>query len=165
MKYTQNKTNKCFWVRGIINFQQQTRHNSKSRVLLARKSCSLGGKFQAGAIIFQQIHPPSSPHRDKFLAPSPHRDVYFLENRPPVVKFFFRKKFSQGEGGFKIIPDKSFNLKITTKRSNQGHSMMLHTHTPNQCPYQVSTSYTSGLPSYSPEKLFPPPVYPLGHHG
>ena len=28
------------------------------------------------------------------------------------------------------------------QRTNQGHNMMLHTYTPNQCPYQLSTSYT-----------------------
>ena len=32
--------------------------------------------------------------------------------------------------------------------------MTLHTYTPNQCPYQVSTSYTLWLPRYSPDKIF-----------
>ena len=36
--------------------------------------------------------------------------------------------------------------------SNQGHTTMLHTYTPNQCPYQVSTSYTLRFPKYSPDK-------------
>ena len=53
--------------------------------------------------------------------------------------------------------------------SNQGHTMKLHTYTPNQCPYQVSTSYTLQFLRYSPDKLFPmptcPPKRPLGHHG
>ena len=34
---------------------------------------------------------------------------------------------------------------------------------PNQCPYQVSTSYTLWFPRYSPDKLFPaahPPTHP-----
>ena len=31
--------------------------------------------------------------------------------------------------------------------------MMLHTYTPNQCPYQVSTSYTLQFPRYSPDKI------------
>ena len=39
------------------------------------------------------------------------------------------------------------------QRSNQGHTMTLHTYTPNQCPYQVSTSYTLWFPRYSPHKI------------
>ena len=39
--------------------------------------------------------------------------------------------------------------------SNQGHTMRLHTCTPKQCPYQVSTSYTLRFLRYSPDKLFP----------
>ena len=39
------------------------------------------------------------------------------------------------------------------QRSNQGHTMTLHTYTPNQCPYQVSTSYTLQFPRYSPDKI------------
>ena len=31
--------------------------------------------------------------------------------------------------------------------------MTLHTYTPNQCPYQVSTSYTLRLPRFSPDKI------------
>ena len=31
--------------------------------------------------------------------------------------------------------------------------MTLHTYTPNQCPYQVSTSYTLQFPRYSPVKI------------
>ena len=33
--------------------------------------------------------------------------------------------------------------------------MTLHTYTPYQCPYQVSTSYTLQFLRYSPDKLFP----------
>ena len=32
--------------------------------------------------------------------------------------------------------------------------MTLHTYTPNQCPYQVSTSYTLRFLRYSPDKIF-----------
>ena len=32
--------------------------------------------------------------------------------------------------------------------------MTLHTYTPNQCPYQVSTCYTLQFLRYSPDKLF-----------
>ena len=39
------------------------------------------------------------------------------------------------------------------QKSNQCHTMMLHTYTPNQCPYQVSTSYTLWFPRYSPDKI------------
>ena len=31
--------------------------------------------------------------------------------------------------------------------------MMLHNYTPNQYPYQVSTSYTLQFPRYSPDKI------------
>ena len=40
------------------------------------------------------------------------------------------------------------------QRSNQGQTMTLHTYTPNQYPYQVSTSYTLRFPRYSPDKIF-----------
>ena len=50
------------------------------------------------------------------------------------------------------------------QRSNQGQTMTLHTYTPNQCPYQVSTSYTLRFLRYSPDKLFPV-TRPFGQHG
>ena len=40
------------------------------------------------------------------------------------------------------------------QRSNQGQTMTLHTYTPNQCPYQISTSYTLRFLRYSPNKIF-----------
>ena len=40
------------------------------------------------------------------------------------------------------------------QRSNQGQTIALHTYTPNQCPYQVSTSYTLQFLRYSPDKIF-----------
>ena len=40
------------------------------------------------------------------------------------------------------------------QRSNQGPTMTLHTYTPNQCPYQVSTSYTLRFLRYSLHKIF-----------
>ena len=43
---------------------------------------------------------------------------------------------------------------VTMTTSNQGHTMILHTYTPNQCPYQVSTSYTLRFLRYSPDKIF-----------
>ena len=39
------------------------------------------------------------------------------------------------------------------QRSNQGHTITLHTYNPNQCPYQVSTSYTLPFPRYSKLKV------------
>ena len=39
------------------------------------------------------------------------------------------------------------------QRSNQGQTTTFHTYTPNQCPYQVSTSYTLRFPRYSPDKI------------
>ena len=37
--------------------------------------------------------------------------------------------------------------------SNQGQTLMLHTYTTKQCPYQVSSSYTIWFPRYSPDKI------------
>ena len=42
-----------------------------------------------------------------------------------------------------------------SQMSNQGHTMTLHTYTPNQCPYQVSTSYALQFLRYSQDKVFP----------
>ena len=39
------------------------------------------------------------------------------------------------------------------QRSNPGQTMTLHTYTPNQCPYQISTFYTLQFPRYSPDKI------------
>ena len=39
------------------------------------------------------------------------------------------------------------------QRSNPGQTMTLHTYTPNQCPYQVSTSHTLRFPRYSLDKI------------
>ena len=38
-------------------------------------------------------------------------------------------------------------------RSNQGHTMTLHTSNPNPCPQQASTSHTLRFPRYSPDKI------------
>ena len=40
------------------------------------------------------------------------------------------------------------------QRSNEGQTMTLRNTHPNQCPYQVSTSYTLRFPRYSPDKIF-----------
>ena len=40
------------------------------------------------------------------------------------------------------------------QRSNQGHTMTLHTYTPDQCPYQVSTSYKLRFLRYTPDNIF-----------
>ena len=48
--------------------------------------------------------------------------------------------------------DKILYIKVSTARSNQGHTMMLHTY--NQCPYQLSISYTLQLLRYIPDKIF-----------
>ena len=55
------------------------------------------------------------------------------------------------------------------KGQNHGQAMTLHTYSPNQCPYQVSTSYTLWFLRYSPDKLIPaarPPTHPdtMGEH-
>ena len=61
------------------------------------------------------------------------------------------------------------------QRSNQGQTMTLHSSPPNQCPYQVSTSYTLQFLRYSMDKFFSccphdclpaqTPARPSGHHG
>ena len=56
-----------------------------------------------------------------------------------------------------ILPESRFYRSRSLRqgqRSNQGQTMTLHTYTPNQCPYQVSTSYTLRFPRYSPDKIF-----------
>ena len=35
----------------------------------------------------------------------------------------------------------------------KGHTMTVHTYTPNQCPYQVSTSHTLHFPRYRLDKI------------
>ena len=54
--------------------------------------------------------------------------------------------------------NKILTVKVTTTKSNQGHTMMLHTYNPNQCPYQASTSYTLRSQRYSLDKIFKPKV-------
>ena len=39
------------------------------------------------------------------------------------------------------------------QRSNQGHTIMLYTCNPHQCPYQVSTSYTLQFLRYGQDKI------------
>ena len=59
--------------------------------------------------------------------------------------------------GFQDIAQTRFSNSSSLRqgqRSNQGHTMTLHTYTTNQCPYQVSTSYTLQFPRYSPDKIF-----------
>ena len=40
------------------------------------------------------------------------------------------------------------------QQSNQGQTMTLHTYNPQQCSFQVSTSYTLRFGRYSPDKIF-----------
>ena len=40
--------------------------------------------------------------------------------------------------------------------------MTLHTYTPNQCPYKISTSYALGMPRYSLDKILKFKVTTLG---
>ena len=54
------------------------------------------------------------------------------------------------------------------QRSNQGHPRRCTLTPPNQCPYQLSTSYTLWFLRFSPDKLFPviwPSARSSGHHG
>ena len=48
--------------------------------------------------------------------------------------------------------DRILKVKVTT-RSNPGHTMTMHTYIPNQCPYNVSTSYTLQFLRYSQLKF------------
>ena len=45
--------------------------------------------------------------------------------------------------------------KVQQDFKGQGHydKVKGHTYTPNQCPYQVSTSYTLRFPRYTPDKI------------
>ena len=43
---------------------------------------------------------------------------------------------------------------MARSKVKSGHTMTLHTYHPNQCPYQVLTSYTLRFPRYSPDKIF-----------
>ena len=76
------------------------------------------------------LHPPTNvPTKYQLPTPYSFRDIAW-------TRFYRSRSLRQGQ------------------RSNQGHTMMLHTYIPNQCPYQVSTSYTLGFPRYSPDKIF-----------
>ena len=47
--------------------------------------------------------------------------------------------------GFQVIAWRRFyrsRSRQQGKRSNQGHTMTIHIYNPNQCPYQLATSYT-----------------------
>ena len=82
-----------------------------------------------GHTILHTILPVTSVHT-KYQLPTPYscRDTV-------RTRFYRSKSLWQGQ------------------RSNQGHTMTLHTYTPNQCPYQVSISYTLQLLRYSPDKI------------
>ena len=41
-----------------------------------------------------------------------------------------------------------------SKVKSRSHHDVAHPRPPNQCPYQVSTSYTLRFPRYSPDKIF-----------
>ena len=49
--------------------------------------------------------------------------------------------------------DTILKVKVTTARSNQGNTLMLHTITANQCHCPISTSYTSQFLRYSPDRI------------
>ena len=61
---------------------------------------------------------------------------------PPPHQFPYQVSTSYTLQFPRYSPGKIFKLKVTTARSNQGHTMTLHTYThppppPNQFPYQV----------------------------
>ena len=60
----------------------------------------------------------------------------------------------------KYSTDKMFKLKVTTARSNQGHTMMLHTYNPEPMSLPSITTYTLRFMRYSPDRLFPMPTCP-----
>ena len=66
--------------------------------------------------------------------------------------------------GFRDIAQTRFSNSRSLRqgqRSNQGQNMTLHTYTPNQCPYQVSTSYTLQFLRYRPDKPLLTPHPPI----
>ena len=71
---------------------------------------------------------------------------YSTNQHPYQVSTSYTLKF------LRYSPNKIFNLKVNMSRSNQGHTMMMHTYTTNKCPYQVSTSYSLQFLRYSPDK-------------
>ena len=90
-------------------------------------------------------------HYDKVKSRS-HHDVahlHLLTNVP--TKYQLPTPY-----GFQDIAQTTFYRSRSLRqgqRSNHGQTMTLHTYTPNQCPYQVSTSYTLRFPRYSPDKI------------
>ena len=76
-----------------------------------------------------QLHPLTNvPTKYQLPTPYSSRDI-------AQTRFYRSRSLRQGQ------------------RSNQGHTMPLHTYTPNQCPYQISTSYTLRFLKYSPDKI------------
>ena len=57
-----------------------------------------------------------------------------------------------GQGHYGKVKGQIRSL-LQGQRSNKGQTMMLHIYTPNQCPYQVSTSHILRFLRYSPDKI------------
>ena len=79
-----------------------------------------------------------------------HYDVAHLHPPPPTNvpsrRSFNFLYFTASE----YSPDKILKAKVTTTtRSNESHTMMLHTYIPNQCTYSVYISYTLRFQRYS----------------
>ena len=86
--------------------------------------------------------------RSKVKSRSDHDVAHLLTNVP--TKYQVPTPY-----GFRDIARTRFHRSrsLQGQRSNQGQTMTLHTYTPNQCPYNVSTSYTLQFPRYSPDKI------------
>ena len=92
-------------------------------------------------------------HYDKVKSRS-HQDVahlHTLTNVPTKYQLLTPYGF-RDMGQTRFYRSRSLRL---GQRSNQGHTRMLHIYTPyNQCPYQVSTSYTLRFPRYIAQTRF-----------
>ena len=78
----------------------------------------------------------------------PHHDIAHLHPLTNVpTKYQLPTPY-----GFRDTAWKRFYRSRSKVKSRSQHDVA-HLHPPNQCPYQVSTSYTLRFPRYSPDKL------------
>ena len=77
----------------------------------------------------------SSHHDDAHLQPLTNVPTKYQLPSPYSLSFYRSRSLWQGQ------------------RSNQSHTKTLPFYNPNQCPYQVPSSYTLQFPRYSPYKI------------
>ena len=77
-----------------------------------------------------------------------HHDVGYLHSLTNVPTKYQLPTLFPKNTTIKIL-----KVRVTTARSNQGHTMTLHSYSPYQCPYQVLTLYTLLLLRLRPDKI------------